>query len=148
MIIYIVSDGSYSDYEIEGIYSTREKAEEAKVLFNADNDIEEREVDAIPAHPVGLLPWTIQVNADGSVLDSYRRGPGDPHPCWMPTQHWDGGLGRPCVSFFVWARDGEHATKIANDKRRQLIAENLWTTDWKTFTALGKEGRLENGPGV
>lgn len=43
-VVYIVSAGDYSDYKIYGIYSTKEKAEYAKKLFDAD-EIEEWDID-------------------------------------------------------------------------------------------------------
>lgn len=39
MKIYVVTDGQYSDYHICGMYSTPEKAELAKKLYAADNEI-------------------------------------------------------------------------------------------------------------
>ena len=44
------------------------------------------------------------------------------------------------VAFRMWARDEEHAIKIANERRAMLIATNQWTTDWdKWFAAQEQE---------
>ena len=42
--VYIVTDGEYSDYSIEGVFSTLEKAETCQRLYGYDN-IEEYELD-------------------------------------------------------------------------------------------------------
>ena len=44
MKVYIVTDGEYSDYMIERVFSNREAAEEYKKWHNIHNEIEEYEV--------------------------------------------------------------------------------------------------------
>ena len=44
MKVYIVTDGSYSEYTIEKVFSNRPAAEEFKKWRNISNDIEENEV--------------------------------------------------------------------------------------------------------
>lgn len=44
MKVYIVTDGSYSDYMIERVFSNPDAAEEFKKWHNISNDIEEYEV--------------------------------------------------------------------------------------------------------
>lgn len=44
MKVYIVTDGTYSDYSIEKVFSNRPAAEEYKKWHNIHNDIEEYEV--------------------------------------------------------------------------------------------------------
>ena len=39
--VYMVTDGWYSDYSVLGIYSTKAKAERAKELYAAGNDVDE-----------------------------------------------------------------------------------------------------------
>jgi len=45
MIVYAVSSGSYSDYSIEAIFSTRERAEHYALILSEANDVEEYELD-------------------------------------------------------------------------------------------------------
>lgn len=66
MKIYAVTNGSYSEYRVEGIYSTREKAEEAHKLYTSDNEIEEYELDAMPDHPPGMLRYFVKMDAAGN----------------------------------------------------------------------------------
>ena len=44
MKVYIVTDGCYSDYMIEKVFSNREAAEEYKKWRSITNDIEEYEI--------------------------------------------------------------------------------------------------------
>lgn len=50
MTLYVLTSGTYSDYHIEGIYSSREQAERYKRLFPRGDyaDIEEWETDKPP----------------------------------------------------------------------------------------------------
>ena len=127
MKVYLVSDGEYSDYTILGIYSTQEKAEEACVQYDAKY-IEEWDVDVLPPHPPGELRWTVYMKDGGNVtkvqrssasekfkkLDSFRFSS---EGLWPKTD------GR-CLT--LWARDEDHAIKIASEKRREMIVSGEW----------------------
>ena len=133
MKVYIVSDGWYSDYHICGIYSTPEKAEEAKRVFNA-GDIDELELDKVPDHPPGLVLWVFHMDRQGNSKDVSRIGAGDcENETWNPGLH-----GKEHVRFSIWARDEKHAVKVANERRIQLLASNEWTTDWEVWRAAQK----------
>ena len=57
MNVYIVTDGCYSDYSIQKVFSNREAAEEYKKWHRCDNDIEEYEVfDSMSAVDVNAKP--------------------------------------------------------------------------------------------
>ena len=66
MKIYVVTTGCYSDYSIVGVCSTLEKANELKLLKNADNDIEEYNVDEFPERPKGMYPFHVKMDRDGN----------------------------------------------------------------------------------
>ena len=123
--VYLVTDGSYSDYRVLGVYSTEEKAKSAVELFHAQNDIEEFEIDAIPEHPPGMLAWSVVMEANGDTRLVRRESPLEDR--WAPY-----GDGRACI-FYLWAKDEEHALKIANERRTSLIALGEWTTDWHAW---------------
>jgi hypothetical protein len=124
--LYVVTSGEYSDYRVRGIYSTHEKAEQARDFFNTENDIEEHEIDALPEHPPGMLRYTVLMDRDGRVDSVARVDAGGSYYEWTVRD-------AVFVGFHVWARDETHAIKIANDRRAQLLASNLWTTDWGTW---------------
>ena len=65
--VYLVTDGDYSDYRVLGVYSSMEKAEHAKLLYAADNDVEEYELDAVPESPPGLLAYVVIMELSGDV---------------------------------------------------------------------------------
>ena len=146
MIVYLVSDGEYSDYGIKGVYSTTEKAQEAKEQFNSENDIEEFELDSVPAHPKGLFLWEVSMRKDGSLVpnDSERwktplRVSADETdyeylPRWSHTTSpsWKNPV-VDFVDFYVWAKDREHAAKVAHERWAQLIATNEWTDDFNLW---------------
>ena len=65
MTLYVLTSGTYSDYGIEGIYSTREQAERYKRLFPRGDyaDIEEWETDKPPVTCVdeNVEVWEIRM---------------------------------------------------------------------------------------
>lgn len=124
MKLFVVTSGEYSDFKISGIYSSKEKAEWARKLFATENQIEEWELDSIPIHPSGMLLFMVRMEKSGMVRDFGTVNASDKLPHWSPA------IEIPAVDFVVWARDIEHATKIANEKRTQLIASGEWTTDY------------------
>jgi len=120
--VYVVSVGEYSDRHTEAIFSTRDKAKAfMRAIPNRGyNDIEEWPVDKHTyPRPDGLVPYRISMGRDGSVAWCYREANGEPAR-FMPEAY------PPHVCGIVMARDKRHAIKIANDMRRQVIAENLW----------------------
>lgn len=131
MKVYIVTSGSYSEYRMEAVYSTREAAEQHVALLNApetcivDNPtIEEYEVDEFADHVAqGFLLWHVRMGRDGSgfahlTSELDRLGQ---HSFDFPP--------RPQMEYVCWARDEQHAIKIANEHRAQLIALGQWPED-------------------
>lgn len=58
MKLYLVSNGEYSEYEVVGVYSSMEKAEEAVRFFNCNEHIQEFDLDPeTPQHDATKLPW-------------------------------------------------------------------------------------------
>ena len=147
--IYVVTAGSYSDYRICGVYSTQEKADEASEQYTSDYDKahpEEYELDYLPDHPKGMIAWSVFMDRDGNSIEGYDdasrcglRNDFSFSPRHVPQDTWDsrrgGFLGiTNGVLFYVWARDKEHAIKIANEKRIQLIVSGEWTSDYKAWS--------------
>ena len=126
-MVYLVTDGSYSDYRLLGVYSTPAKAAEAKEFFAAENDVEVFEIDAIPDTniPPGYFKFHVLMTTDGETL-SPSRYPNDRDYDfdWQPqfSSKW--------VSFFVVARDEAGAIKIANERRIMLKASGELHADW------------------
>lgn len=125
--IYVLTEGEYSDYHIVALYSTRELAEEAQKLCPF-SDIEEYELDSlqIPEHPSGYTGWHVSINVDKNIIQvSYQydilQGDFKPQEYYSDNSKWPN-----YPSLFVvncWARDKEHAEKIALDKFYQFKAQ-------------------------
>lgn len=69
-IVYVVTTGSYSDYSIEGVFSSREKAE-AHMGGKPDqfNNIEEYELDTLPVTVWGHR-WDAHLLRDGTETNN------------------------------------------------------------------------------
>ena len=131
MLIYLVSSGCYSNYMVEGIYSTKELAEEANKLHGEENPIEEFELDKVPDHPAGMYPFFVLMDKDGNArkigfvamsnvefYENYRRGfqiNASGRGCRILTNE-------TLYEFYMFAKDETHAVKIANERRAMLIA--------------------------
>ena len=138
--IYAVSSGSYSDYQIDAVFSTRAKAQKYIDRFPSDdcNGIEEMMLDR--PLPSALPLWNVRMLRDGSIEGEITRCDDmdsgsirryvyqDRHQVWRrssaPAYE---GMGVPdCLRSIVWAKDETHAIKIVNDQRAQLIADGEW----------------------
>lgn len=129
-IVFVVTAGSYSDYRVCGIYSTREKAERAKDVFNADNDIEEWTLDEMPECPPGLVAWRVHIQKDGAAKASRTEAPVHAH--WMELVPYSTSGNGGCTTE-MYAADEKHAIKIANERRIQALALGTWNEDWKAW---------------
>ena len=109
--IYVLTEGSYSDYRIIGVYSTKDLAQEAKSLHPC-SEIEEYTLDNIPDHPPGMSAWCVRMT-DGTIdYCAYQISPfGVEIPIEFEYHN--------SYSVYCWATDKEHAEKIALDKYYQ-----------------------------
>jgi hypothetical protein len=133
MKVYVITSGEYSDYRIEAIYSTEQKAKEAlKVWERIDNgfELEQYELDYVPAVPEGMKPFVVWMRADGSSTVYRSVSDITGAPLWVSAPDFEGNivLPEPSLNFSIYARDATHAVKIANDHRTKLLAQNQWPT--------------------
>jgi len=122
--IYILTEGSYSDYRIVATFSSRELAEEAQ-KHCPNSDIEEYELDAleIPEHPPGHTAWIVHINAKTNTIN-WTKQENSLRDYFEPKEdYYDIPMGMfkhdPIYNVKCWARDKEHAEKIALDKYYQ-----------------------------
>ncbi len=157
--IYIVTSGDYSDYSINAVYDTKEKAEAAIAPFTG-YEIEEYELN--PSLPDYIKPgekfYDITMLSDGEIpiyYDSsddwyYRQvdlGFNDydqkfemefqlfAYPSFGPdaTNKNPDRYGEWVINGIIRARDEQHAIKIMNERRIQILANNDWpakVTKW------------------
>lgn len=112
--VFIVFTGEYSDRYAVGAYTTRELAEEAQRVI-PDSDIEEMELDVKYDVPPGCLAWRVNFRG-GVITNAFQEMPID----------FDSNFERIARDYFdkdveiyvtnCWARDREHAEKIAIDR--------------------------------
>lgn len=145
MVVYLVTEGEYSDRRVCGVFSTPERAEEARVLFNSQREPQEIVVDEIPAYPPGLFPFMVCMSDDGHVEKVVRLSIDDDElqqvPNWQP---WGVALPHPgllspdrmsAAAYWAWATDKKHAVKIANERRTGLLARGVRPTSWDDHKA-------------
>lgn len=123
--VYLVSSGEYSDYSIDGIFSSKEKAMAFMYHFHKEdgyggyNDVAEREVD----------PWGEQIDQGLTLWRVYIRKQGDTDRCSMidPSSNEVGyEFYGNALCFQVWAKNQDHAIKIAGERRARIIADGGW----------------------
>ena len=111
-------------YKICAACSTKEKAEEARRLYRADN-IEEWELDEHPGCPPDYMPYYVVMDLAG---DAGKEDVG--YQFEKIQQGWKirtvRRTGPKYVLLYVLARDEEHAVKIAGERRRAMMAEGSW----------------------
>jgi hypothetical protein len=136
--IYVVSSGCYSDYSISGVFSTKEKSEQwARACGHDITDkeygggrIEEYELDeGLIEIDRGLLPFRVDIQKNGDVLEVTQHGfPSiiEPIASWSTYDGFNGAR-PPRQNVYVWARDRDHAIKVANERRIDALARNVPT---------------------
>lgn len=127
--IYLITEGSYSDYHVVAAYSTQELAEETQ-KHRPGSVIEEYKLDEpLTEHPPGHYAWIVNINPDDEkIVSSYQTSTSI---YFEPTEtYYDGGktyrnkkVYPPSYCVQCWARDKEHAEKIALDKFYQFKAQ-------------------------
>ena len=120
--IYILTEGSYSDYHVIGVYSTKELAEKAQFVYE-DSQIEEYTLDDVPDYPPGMKGW--YVNIDDAKPDEPYSYQVSPDYAIIPSEseynyHYNKQTG---YYVYCWAVDKDHALKIARDKYYQHQAQ-------------------------
>ncbi len=128
-IIYVVTSGQYSDYRIHAVFSTEALAGryiEAIRRPYDDVHIEQYELDAFKMSlRKGFNYFGIRMTKDGD--SKVERASPDEHDT-EPCKIFDNRKFGSGVILYVetWAKDEQHAVKIANEKRVQLIALGKW----------------------
>lgn len=121
--IYIVTKGSYSDYHIKGVFSSQQLADDASEAWTDHYDpcsVEVFDLDAIPQHPPGLLPYEVLMQSNGDTVHVHR--------CSVDDKDEDTRYGDQTTNrvFYMFASNETHAIKIANERRLILLANGTW----------------------
>lgn len=139
--IYLLAEGSYSDYKVLAAFTTREKAEAIRKLsdystehggpFNDLNEVEEvpLDPDAISSAPPGYCWWRARRYDDGQILacacPTWKRMESDPPDLYEPSP-FEYSFATPTrrhgLRVYVCARDQDHAVKVASELFTQYDA--------------------------
>lgn len=132
MKVYMVTSGCYSDYSVDGVFSTMEKAETYKALLSDANDIEELHVDAGESEERHVEYKTILRFDNGDVIGQYsseRLGKRDYSGGIgsVLSEEWRKGNGGPSfieTAFGYSTKSAEHAMKLAVESRQRHLRLN------------------------
>lgn len=122
--VYVVTSGDFSDYQIVGIFDSREKAEEyINYSANSDlNEIEEYNLNELPDKSEKVFALRSEFDVINFEVIGYGSDPN--HYQDLMCRVGDAGWGpRNVVVFYVCADTRERAIKIASERLRQVKAE-------------------------
>lgn len=129
---YMVTTGSYSDYTVEAVFTTREGAEALAAKYPPMYaNIEEKPLDEQPGYPEGMFRFRVVFDIGGECSVTQTE------PCLAKDGEctpW--GSDGKCMATWCWARDKDHAAKIANERRAQIIAMGRWAPSWEQYRAM------------
>ena len=138
--IWVIEKGSYSDYRVVGVYSTKEGAELVCARINGEGSYEPATVAEWPLDPgveainQGLAPFTVWMLRDGTTEkcvqydDDFEYTFNDSLTIWRRSgaPAYRGQHVQDCLTGRVFAKDSIHAIKIVNERRVQMIANGEW----------------------
>jgi hypothetical protein len=143
-MIYAVTSGTYSDYRINALFSSKKKAKEFLSAMNGNseiyddfNDVEEYELDPPTADLLkrGYSVWFVLMLKDGTVErakktdnDKYDIGDTGCYRIWERTKApaFRKKVIPDALEMSVWAKSEIAAIKIVNEKRAHMIAFGEW----------------------
>lgn len=134
--IYIVTSGEYSDYSIDGAFSSEENAQlyidqfaGGKGYYKEEQRIEVFDIDIYSRQiKDGLKIHTIIMDKDGNVLEREKMYQWNEHG-YPGDEVWKWILNKtdtPDLMVDILAKDEIHAIKIVNEQRTELIALDSW----------------------
>lgn len=124
--VWIVEQGEYSGSYVSGVYSTEENA---RVAAGKDGDVNEFDLDlGIDQYRSGLRAFHVEMSKNGDTIKaekcdflSFKAPSFD-----LMLRNLDLPRVYDVLSAFVWAKDEQHAVKITNEQREQIIASGAW----------------------
>ena len=127
--IYAVSTGEYSDYRVVALFTTEELAQKFIDSFVNNTYTEFNKIEEYILNPhikdlaAGRKPYELRMNINGEIQniehsDTAFGFDGLAQVSFTYDKQW--------MNFRGFAKDENHAIKIANEKRVQIIAMNKW----------------------
>ena len=117
---YAITAGSYSDYHVCAVFTTRELAESECFMYGAEAKVEDFPLDPVlPKPPEGMKGFSCYEDTPAGVINVYEED-----GCAMYVEAID--AVKPVypngLSTLLWAREESHAIKIASEKFAQYRA--------------------------
>jgi len=128
--VYVVTSGSYSDYRICAVFTDKNLAQKYIDSFKTRVYSDFNEIETYSLNPFnfelqnGYRPYFVRMDRDGNSTEC-KISDSD-YGFVEVKQHGFDVKGNMYIH--VFAKDTEHALKITNEKRVQLIANNEWDT--------------------
>ena len=119
--IFVVTSGCYSDYHVVGVFSTEDAAKACAAHMGEDGSVLEMALDSgSQEFLVGLSVWSCSwASGNNAEWRSYETAKVEP-PADRASIDKQGNL---FANIFCWARNQEHAEKIAAERLVQMIAD-------------------------
>ena len=135
--IFVIEQGEYSEYRVVGVFSSRENAElVANRINRCESYRDSAEVCEWPLDPgvddinAGYTQWHVLMLRDGTTelcenSGSTWYGIGNEIVIWrrFTAPAYIGTNTPDILTGTIWAKDANHAIKIMNERRAQMIAE-------------------------
>ena len=134
--VFIVTEGSDYNYSIVGVFSTIDKAKEITNREGGDyNEVVEYEIDILKP----FSGWHIVMDKEGNTLNISNRiyeseieYPQQLEITWKYKSYRDIERCDVLIGNYIKADSEQHAIKIVNEIRTQLLANNLWVLGWSS----------------
>jgi len=138
MKIYLLTEGSYSDYRVVGAYTDKEKLEEFIYIYgDMYNPIEEYELDDYPDNPTynmlkklldkGYNCYYVVMEKNGnSICNLIKERRNYFKLRYEITDYGKYNSGDVRLIVELWAKSEEQAVKVSNEIRTRILAENKW----------------------
>lgn len=128
--VFVVTSGTYSDYSIDSIFTTRELAQSFIDSFNSEwntMEIEEWDLDPNKNHiNQKRKPYFLRINKNGDVSDLELSDNASGFKQDMPQAEISYTRDLEWMNIKCFARNKNHAVKIAGEIRAQILANNSW----------------------
>ncbi len=138
--VWVIEQGEYSDYHVVGIFTSEAAARLVLERLDTEYSSYSHTIDEWPLDPAveelnaGLTRWGLLMLRDGTVEQAPQPVGLTGYSIVNEIKLWERskalayqGKDTPDVlNAAVWARDSEHAIKIVNERRTQMIASDEW----------------------
>ncbi len=124
---YVVTSGEYSDYSIVGIFDDKALAEAFMAPYPRTGRDDDLRLEEHPANPheaqilEGLSFYCVEITKEGEIKAVELCAPDDDQEAHTRLRHPVGYI--PWLMVYCWARDKDHAIKIAEEKRQEWNAK-------------------------